>query len=35
DHVCDDNFSCPAGSTCSSAFGFRNLSLVWGCSPVE
>nr|AEV41024.1 putative oryzain beta chain precursor [Oryza minuta] len=35
DHVCDDNFSCPAGSTCCCAFGFRNLCLVWGCCPVE
>nr|CAQ00106.1 papain-like cysteine proteinase [Hordeum vulgare subsp. vulgare] len=35
DHVCDENFSCPAGSTCCCSFGFRNLCLVWGCCPAE
>uniref|UniRef100_A0A0D9WAY6 Oryzain beta chain n=1 Tax=Leersia perrieri TaxID=77586 RepID=A0A0D9WAY6_9ORYZ len=35
DHVCDDNFTCAAGSTCCCAFGFRNVCLVWGCCPVE
>ncbi|KAL5650596.1 hypothetical protein ACJX0J_041405, partial [Zea mays] len=35
DNVCDENFSCSAGSTCCCAFGFRNVCLVWGCCPVE
>ncbi|KAF0891036.1 hypothetical protein E2562_005129 [Oryza meyeriana var. granulata] len=35
DHVCDENFSCPAGSTCCCAFGFRKMCLFWGCCPVE
>ncbi|KAL6844394.1 hypothetical protein ACP4OV_026067 [Aristida adscensionis] len=35
DHVCDENSSCSAGSTCCCAFGFRNVCLVWGCCPVE
>ncbi|KAL5216590.1 hypothetical protein ABZP36_007991 [Zizania latifolia] len=35
DHVCDESFTCPAGSTCCCWFGFRNLCLVWGCCPME
>jgi hypothetical protein len=35
DHVCDENQSCPAGSTCCCAFGFRNHCLLWGCCPAE
>ncbi|XP_047068138.1 oryzain beta chain-like isoform X1 [Lolium rigidum] len=35
DHVCDENQSCPAGSTCCCAFSFRNQCLLWGCCPVE
>uniref|UniRef100_A0ACD5Z0S7 Uncharacterized protein n=1 Tax=Avena sativa TaxID=4498 RepID=A0ACD5Z0S7_AVESA len=35
DHVCDETQSCPAGSTCCCAFGFRNHCLLWGCCPVE
>nr|ACG38442.1 cysteine protease 1 precursor [Zea mays] len=35
DNVCDENFSCAAGSTCCCAFGFRNVCLVWGCCPME
>ncbi|CAO1943638.1 unnamed protein product [Urochloa humidicola] len=35
DHVCDESYSCKAGSTCCCAFGFRNVCLVWGCCPIE
>ncbi|WVZ87631.1 hypothetical protein U9M48_034238 [Paspalum notatum var. saurae] len=35
DNVCDDNYVCPADSTCCCALGFRNMCLVWGCCPIE
>ncbi|CAO2188760.1 unnamed protein product [Urochloa humidicola] len=35
EHVCDENYSCPAGSTCCCAFGFRSVCLVWGGCPIE
>ncbi|KAM7251883.1 hypothetical protein ACFE04_023766 [Oxalis oulophora] len=33
--VCDDYYSCPAGSTCCCLYKFHNYCFGWGCCPLE
>eukprot|EP01018_Ginkgo_biloba_P008819 Gb_16999 [translate_table: standard] len=32
---CDDNYSCPQGSTCCCASNFGSYCFAWGCCPYE
>ncbi|KAK9942028.1 hypothetical protein M0R45_007718 [Rubus argutus] len=33
--VCDDYYSCPAGTTCCCAYEYGNFCFGWGCCPLE
>ncbi|KAM4098675.1 hypothetical protein ACJW30_07G096100 [Castanea mollissima] len=33
--VCDEYYSCPAGSTCCCMYQYGDLCFGWGCCPLE
>ncbi|KAK2997815.1 hypothetical protein RJ639_025290 [Escallonia herrerae] len=33
--VCDDNYTCPEGSTCCCAYHYGDYCFGWGCCPLE
>ncbi|OMO74020.1 Granulin, partial [Corchorus capsularis] len=33
--VCDDYYSCPAGTTCCCIYEWGNYCFGWGCCPLE
>lgn len=33
--VCDEYYSCSAGTTCCCLFEYGNFCFAWGCCPIE
>ncbi|MCI47056.1 cysteine proteinase RD21a-like, partial [Trifolium medium] len=33
--VCDEYYTCSAGTTCCCLFEYGNFCFAWGCCPIE